>query len=258
MNWLIYLLQLSFVVNGNVISAAAGLELARVRPNSTSAVLANTGVLVGKTLQANSPAPSPTTPSPTPSTPTPTTPAPSPKAATTSPFATTVQSLATQIATTVKGFITSRPALTVEKLKAAEYYFLAKGPIKLVNGKYEDPETKRSYEMGDVVAYGDLNQDGFKDAVSALKVTVPTSGDFSYLVAVVNALGEPKNISTEFLGPQIKVKSLTIKPDTSIEALLGQYQPGDPACCPRVEITRTYKFREQQAEERKDTPAPKQ
>lgn len=162
------------------------------------------------------------------------------------------KSTTAQTAATLQDFATSRPPITVEKLQNAEYYFLAKGPIKLVNGKYEDPETKRTYEMSDVVTYGDIDKDGVKDGVTALKVTIPNTGNFSYLVAVVNELGSPKNISTEFLGPQIKVKSLTIKPDNSIEAVMGQYQAGDPACCPRIEITRTYKLRITQSPE---TPA---
>lgn len=199
--------------------------------------------------QAPSPTPSPSgSPSPAP--------ASSPAPTTELLLAKPVQSMATKMAAIVTNFIASRPALTAEKIKAAEYYFLAKGPIKLVNGKYEDPATKRSYELSDVMAYGDLNQDGFKDAVTALKVTIPNSGNFAYLVSMVNILGEPKNISTEFLGAQTTVKSLTIKPDTSIEAVLGQYQPGDPACCPRLEIKRTYKFREQQPADPKASPAP--
>jgi hypothetical protein len=136
-----------------------------------------------------------------------------------------------------------RPPLTVEKLKNTEYYFLAKGPVKLVNGKYEDPATKRVYNMSEVVAYGDINKDGIKDAVTVLKVTIPNQGDFSYLVALVNDGGNPKNISSEFMGPQIVTKSLKINSDNSIEAVMDQFQAGDPACCPSLKITRTYKLK---------------
>ncbi|MBF2029461.1 MAG: hypothetical protein IGS48_22325 [Oscillatoriales cyanobacterium C42_A2020_001] len=140
----------------------------------------------------------------------------------------------------------SRPPLTVEKLKNADYYFLAKGPIKLTNGTYEDKDAKRTYTMSDVVAYGDINKDGIKDAVSVLKVTIPNMGDFSYLVAFVNEGGNPKNVSTEFMGPQIKVKSLKINADNSIEAVMDQYEAGSPD--PSLAITRTYKLRSNQAQ----------
>ncbi|MBL1174367.1 hypothetical protein [Pantanalinema sp. GBBB05] len=138
----------------------------------------------------------------------------------------------------------SKPPLTVAKLKNAEYYILAKGPIKLTDGKYEDPESKRSFVMDEVVTYGDLNQDGIKDAATSIKVTVPNSGDFSYLVAVVNQAGNPKHISAEFLGPRVRVKTLEIKHDRTIAATMEQYQPNDPACCPSVKITSTYKLKD--------------
>jgi len=137
----------------------------------------------------------------------------------------------------------ARPPLTVEKLKNAEYYFLAKGPIQLAGGKYEDPATKRTYTMSDVVTYGDINKDGIKDAVTVLKVTIPNTGNFSYLVALINDAGNPKNISSEFMGPGIVPKSLKVKPDNSIEAVMDQYQAGDPECCPSLKITRTYKLK---------------
>lgn len=136
-----------------------------------------------------------------------------------------------------------RPPLTVEKLKNAEYYFLAKGPIRLVNGKYEDAATKRTYALSDVVTYGDINKDGIKDAVTVLKVTIPNTGDFSYLVALANEGGNPKNISSEFMGSGIVIKTLKVNPDNSIEAVMDQYQAGDPACCPSLKITRTYKLK---------------
>ncbi len=134
------------------------------------------------------------------------------------------------------------PDLTVEKLKNAEYYFLSKGPIKLTNGKYEDPETKRSFTLGDVVAYGDLNKDGIKDAVSSIQVTIPNQGDFFYLVAFINDNGNPRNISAEFLGPQVKVKTITIKPEQTIEVQMDQYQSSPTQ--PTAAITQTFKLKD--------------
>ncbi|NJP08717.1 MAG: hypothetical protein HC866_03905 [Leptolyngbyaceae cyanobacterium RU_5_1] len=143
-----------------------------------------------------------------------------------------------------KSSVQTNSPLTVEKLKNAEYYFLAKGPIKLVNGKYEDKQTKRTFTISDVVTYGDLNQDGVKDAATTLNVTIPNSGSFAYLVALVNDAGSPKNISSEFLGPGVTVKTLLIKPDKMIEVVMDQYQPGDPDCCPSLKITRSYKLKD--------------
>lgn len=151
----------------------------------------------------------------------------------------------------------SRPPLTTEKLKNTEYFFLAKGPIKLKNGEYKDEATQRTYTLSDVISYGDLNRDGIKDAVTALKVVIPNTGTFSYLVALVNEAGTPKNISSEFMGREIRVKTLKVNSDRSIEAVLQQYQPGDPECCPSVEIQRTYKLRDNQTQSSDKAQPPK-
>jgi hypothetical protein len=123
---------------------------------------------------------------------------------------------------------------------------LAKGPIRLTNGKYEDQETKRIFTLNDVITYGDLNRDGKQDAIAAISVTIPNTGNFTYLVALINQDGNPKNIMAEFLGAGIKIKTLTIKPDTLIEVSMDQFQPGDPDCCPSLGLTRSYKLRETQ------------
>ncbi len=149
--------------------------------------------------------------------------------------------------------ILTAPDLTVEKLKNAEYYFLAKGPIKLINGKYEDPATKRIFTMGDVVAYGDLNNDGIKDAVTTVQITIPDQGDFVYLVALVNDNGNPRNISAEFLGPQVKAKTLTIKPEQTIEVQMDQYRRGQTE--PIAEISQTFKLKDP-ASQPSPTPSP--
>jgi hypothetical protein len=107
-------------------------------------------------------------------------------------------------------------------LQNAEYYILAKGPIRLTNGRYEDKTTGRSFVLGDVVDYGDLNQDGIQDAVAVVQVTVPDSDKFSYLVASVNEAGTAKNVSAEFLGRELEVTQLTIKPGKKVEVVIQQ------------------------------------
>lgn len=147
----------------------------------------------------------------------------------------------------VQSSASSNLPLTVEKLKNAEYFFLAKGPIKLVNGKYIDESTQRTIALDDVVAYGDLNKDGVKDAVASLRVAIPNSGDVTYLVTAINEQGNPKNISAEFVGSQVRIKAIAIKPNGTIEAKIQQFRPGDPACCPSLELLRTYKIRDSKA-----------
>jgi hypothetical protein len=124
----------------------------------------------------------------------------------------------------------------VEKLKNTDYYLFAKGPVRLVNGRYEDPASKRVVSLDDVWIYADVTKDGVKDAIASLTVTVPNSGEFSYLAVVANEAGLPKNIATEFLGDRTKVKAVKVKPDQQIEVQITQY---DANGTPSADLTRT-------------------
>jgi hypothetical protein len=130
--------------------------------------------------------------------------------------------------------------LTVEKLKNTEYYILAEGPIKLTNGKYEDKK-KRVFTLGDVVAYGDLNRDGIKDAIVPLIITI-NGRNFTYLVGVLNQDGNPKNTSSDFLGEGIKVKTLSANAG-KITVKMDKYASGDQPGHPSQTITREYQYK---------------
>lgn len=126
----------------------------------------------------------------------------------------------------------SKPPLTVQKLKNTKYYILASGPVTLKDGKAEDAE-KHTFTLGDVVAYGDLNKDGTKDAIAPLTIGI---GDrrFVYLVSVINDAGKAKNVGAQFVGENFTVKELTANAGKVVAKL---EQPG-------VTITRTYEFKE--------------
>lgn len=137
----------------------------------------------------------------------------------------------------------SKPPLTVQKLKNTEYYILSEGPITLKNGKFQDKQ-KRTFTLGDVVAYGDLNKDGIKDAVGSIDVGI-NGRTFTYLVGVVNERGNPKNVSAEFLGERVKVKTLSANAG-KIDVKMDRYAPGDPDCCPSQEISRGFSIKTEQ------------
>ncbi|UBF25882.1 hypothetical protein K9N68_30785 [Kovacikia minuta CCNUW1] len=134
----------------------------------------------------------------------------------------------------------SKIPLTMQKLKNTEYYLLAEGPVKLTNGKYQDKK-KRTFTLGDVSAYGDLNKDGIKDAVAPLILTID-GRKFTYLVGVLNDKGNPKNASAEFLGERVKVKTLSANAG-KITVKMDKYGPNDPDCCPSQTINRTYLYK---------------
>ncbi len=132
---------------------------------------------------------------------------------------------------------------------------MAEGPVKLTNGKFQDKK-KRTFTLGDVVAYGDLNKDGIKDAVAPLTVTI-NGRNFTYLVGVLNEGGNPKNASAEFLGEKVKVKTLSANAG-KINVKMDKYGPDDPDCCPSQTITRTYIYTPfKQANADKKTRKPK-
>lgn len=125
--------------------------------------------------------------------------------------------------------------LTVQKLKNARYYILANQPTPLKEGRYENQQ-KQTFRLNDLVAYGDLNKDKIKDAVGTITID-RDARSFTYLVALVNDRGEPKNIASEFLGEGVKVKELT--------ANNGQITlKMDKDCCPNQEITRSYDLKD--------------
>ena len=125
--------------------------------------------------------------------------------------------------------------LTVQKLKNARYYILANEPTLLKNGIYENKQ-KQKFKLDDLVAYGDINQDKIKDAVGTITIE-RDARSFTYLVAIANDRGEPKNIASEFLGEGVKVKELTA---TAEKITLKM----DKDCCPKQEITRSYNLKD--------------
>jgi len=135
---------------------------------------------------------------------------------------------------------TARPALTLQKLKNAEYYILADGPVKLKNGKFQDAK-KRSFTLGEVVAYGDLNKDGIKDAVTSVEIDI-SGRKFTYLVGVLNDQGTPKNVSSEFLGERVNVKTLSVNAG-KIELVADVYAPGDAEGRPSLQIKRGFTYK---------------
>ncbi|HEY9906788.1 MAG TPA: hypothetical protein V6D18_04180 [Thermosynechococcaceae cyanobacterium] len=128
----------------------------------------------------------------------------------------------------------ANPPLTVQKLKNAQYYILASEPTLLKDGQYEKQQQK--FKLDDVVAYGDFTKDNIKDAVGS--VTIDRDGrKFTYLVAVANDRGNPKNIASEFLGEGVKVQELSASPEKITVKM-------DKECCPKQEITRSYSLKD--------------
>ncbi len=141
---------------------------------------------------------------------------------------------------------TSASSLTLEALKNAEYHceFAAAGSVKLVNGAYQGELSVGSsadltVTLGEMVALGDLDEDGTEDAAVILIVDPGGSGTFYYLAVVVDEDGKPRNVASVLLGDRVQVKSVSIQSGKIVLNLVAQ-GPGDPMCCPTLEKTLRY------------------
>ncbi len=108
-------------------------------------------------------------------------------------------------------------------------------PITLTDGVgvYEDGGGGSPFVSltDQLIATGDLDQDGNVDAVTFLVDNSSGSGNFVYLVAVLNALEDPQPVVAELLGDRTPVRSLTVDVNQMIIEMLT-HGPDDPACCP--------------------------
>ena len=149
--------------------------------------------------------------------------------------------------------------LTLEQLRNAEYQLPLLGdedmPIQFTDGEghvaFGEGATERDYAGidNDTVAFGDLDGDGFADAVVVVYVSGGGSGTFKYLAAVLDRDGEPVQAARVSLGDRVLVRSLTIT-SGQIVAQAVTHRAGDGLCCPTLEITRDFALRNGELVER--------
>jgi len=94
----------------------------------------------------------------------------------------------------------------------------------------ESPETY-STRLLDTVLYGDINLDGFEDAVVFLSTQNGGVGHFIEMAAVLNMNGSAHNVSTLYLGDRVVVQSGAVQ-DGLITLNLRVQGPNDGLCCP--------------------------
>lgn len=139
-----------------------------------------------------------------------------------------------------------------DALRNATFKDILGEAVTLVDGQYEgDPFVAGGASrptitlLPETIAYGDLDGDGRLDAAVVLVSDSGGSGTFVYLAAVESRDGTPLNVATTLLGDRDQVRSLTIDDGRLLVKLLS-HAADDPACCPSLETTRTFRLREGQ------------
>lgn len=138
-------------------------------------------------------------------------------------------------------------ALTLDLLKNFTYSleYSPDGKIPLKDGSFElsttNPPVHITSNLGQQVAFGDLNGDGLADAVVTLATNTGGSGTFINIVAVLNAPGGPAQAATVYLDDRASVKAITIA-NGQIQVDYIGHGPNDPLCCPSLHLLRVYRL----------------
>ena len=128
------------------------------------------------------------------------------------------------------------------KLQNSEYSLPNYSAIPLTAGTYENVEQRFKVSLvnqSGLVGLGDLNGDRTEDAAVLMAVNSGGSGQFVYLVPVLNVEGEPQPLSGVFLGDRINLTSLAIR-DQQINLNLVTQAPSDPQSNPTLKVSRIY------------------
>lgn len=141
------------------------------------------------------------------------------------------------------------PALTVDALRNASYtlpnftgdLFL----YQLTDGKYTlgDPAVTGYVEVTllDTFAFGDLNNDGVNDAAVLLAENFGGTGVFVSVNVVLNDGGQPRHAASSMIDDRPQIVNLDIRDgEIFLEAVVHAFD--DPACCPELSVTRSYKL----------------
>ncbi|MDP2936305.1 MAG: hypothetical protein Q8O86_07435 [Dehalococcoidia bacterium] len=136
----------------------------------------------------------------------------------------------------------------VQELREAEYRLPVNDnetPIRLTNGEYAlnaPPVRVRAGLISDQVAAGDLDGDAVADVVAPFFLNTGGSGTFIFLIAMVDRDGVLTQAGWALLGDRIKLNSITVFGDGMITVDMITQGPGEPFCCPTLQVTRTFRL----------------
>jgi DNA-binding CsgD family transcriptional regulator len=140
------------------------------------------------------------------------------------------------------------PTLSLDILRNGAYLSPDWGEFQLSDGIYyrtpltsqDSPETFTT-RLSDTILYGDINLDGFEDAVVFLYTQNGGTGHFVEMAAVLNFNGNPVNVSTLYLGDRVIIESGSVQ-GRWVSLNLRVHGPNDAACCPSQIVVKTFLF----------------
>jgi hypothetical protein len=141
------------------------------------------------------------------------------------------------------------PALTVDLLGKAEYVLPGfDGAIhsyQFTDGKYTlgDPSVSGYADLSllDFYAFGDLDQDGVNDAAVLIAENFGGTGVFVSVNAVLNQDGLPRHAASYMIDDRPKINVLDVRDgEIFLDAIIHGID--DPACCPEMSVTRSFKL----------------
>ena len=131
------------------------------------------------------------------------------------------------------------------KLQTLEYSLPNYGTIPLAAGAYENVDQRFKVSLVNqlgLIGLGDLNGDGTEDAVVLMAVNSGGSGQFVYLVPVLNVDGGPQPLEGVFLGDHLNLTSLAIR-NQQITLDLVTQAANDPQSNPTLKVSRIYSLK---------------
>jgi hypothetical protein len=141
--------------------------------------------------------------------------------------------------------------LNAEQLRNSTYNLQATDhqlrTITLVNGSYASgPDLAEpgyiAVNLGEQIAFGDLNGDGQKDAAIITGENFGGTGEFISVQAVLNQGGYPiPDLAGALIDDRAQVQAVTIQ-DGEIVVNATIHGPGEPACCAATLSTRAYQL----------------
>lgn len=141
--------------------------------------------------------------------------------------------------------------LSLPQLQNAAYHSQTWGDFQLSDGIFYRPpatqgEAPQLYATGLILSsFGDLNGDGFQDAVAILQTHNGGNGDTKELALLLDQDGQAVNLATVEIGSMIAVETVEIRAGV-VQVELRVQGPGDALCCPSQKETRRFQLENNQ------------